>query len=210
VANGSGAVIGMATTASSGAGTVIMAVQNSQVGGGSGSSQALQDQVNSLSNTVNGIKAGLVGYDGQPVDFSNMQVGALHINLDTFAEGGLTVGGPAEFKGSALFDQLVTFGAPVDFNEEVHFNGNANFNNNTGGYAIINAGRTAVHVSFGKPYAQAPIISLTRGDNSSASYHYENVTATGFDIVLDQINAQDVHLSWLALSVMGANTFVQQ
>jgi hypothetical protein len=210
VANGSGSVIGMATTASSGTGAVIMAVQNSQVGGGSGSSQALQDQVNSLSSTVDGIKAGLTGYNGQPIDFGNMQIGALHINLDTIAEGGLTVGGPAEFKGTSLFDQLVTFGAPVDFNDETHFNGNANFNNNTGGYAVINAGRTAVHVSFAKAYAQAPIISLTAGDSNGATFHYSNVTANGFDIVLDQPNLQDVHISWLALSVMGANTFVQQ
>ncbi|MDB5169532.1 MAG: hypothetical protein JWO41_888, partial [Candidatus Saccharibacteria bacterium] len=212
VASGSGPIIGMATTAYSGSGqgTVIMAVQNSQTGGGSGSSQALQDQVNTLGSSVDQIKAGLTGADGQPVDFNNLKIGALHINLDTIAEGGLTVGGPAEFKGNALFDQLVTFGAPVDFNDEVHFNGNANFNNNTGGYAVINAGRTAVHVAFTKAYAQAPIVSLTAGDSSGAVYHYSNVTANGFDIVLDHAYVTDVHISWLALSVMGANTFIQQ
>jgi fibronectin-binding autotransporter adhesin len=213
VATGSGPIIGIATTSfnGSGQGTVIMAVQNSQTGqGGTTNDPALQNQVNALSSSVDQIKAGLTGADGQPVNFQNLQLGALHINLDTIADGGLTVGGVAEFKGTALFDQLVTFGAPVDFNDEVHFNGNANFNNNTGGYAVINAGRTSVHVVFAKPYAQAPIISLTKGDTTISTYHYQNVTTTGFDIVLDQVNTQDVHLSWLALSVIGANTFVQQ
>ena len=212
VASGSGPIIGVATTSFSGSGqgTVIMAVQNSQTGQGGSTDPALQNQVNALSSSVDQIKAGLTGADGQPVNFKNLQLGALHISLDTIADGGLTVGGAAEFKGTALFDQLVTFGAPVDFNQEVHFNGNANFNNNTGGYAVINAGRTSVHVVFSKPYAQAPIVSLTKGDTTISTYHYENVTTTGFDIVLDQVNGQDVHLSWLALSVIGANTFVQQ
>jgi excisionase family DNA binding protein len=212
VANGSGPIIGLATTAFSGTGqgSVVMAVQNSQAGGGSGSSQALQDQVNNLSSNVDQIKAGLVGADGQPINFGNLQVGAVHISMDTIADGGLTVGGAAEFKGTALFDQLVTFGAPVDFNNDVKFNGNTSFNNNAGGYAVINAGRTVVHVGFGKPYAQAPVISLTSGDNTGASYHYENVTATGFDIVLNSVSTSDAHISWLALSINGANTFVQQ
>ena len=212
VANGSGPIIGVATTSFSGTGqgSVIMAVQNSQAGGSGSSDPALQNQVNALSTSVDQIKAGLVGADGQPVNFGNLQLGALHIGLDTIADGGLTVGGDAEFKGTALFDQLVTFGAPVNFKDDVTFNGNASFNNNTGGYAVINAGRTSVHVVFTKAYATAPIISLTKGDATIGSYHYENVTATGFDIVLDQVNTQNVHLSWLAVSINGANTFVQQ
>jgi len=177
----------------------------------------LQDKVNELSDQVAQLQAsggtggaGLTDASGQPVDFSNLNVGALHISLDTFAEGGLTVNGSAEFKGDALFDSLVTFGAPVDFNNDVNFHGNVNFNSNTGGYAQINAGKTRVHVSFATPYSQPPVISLTSGDSSSAQYHYENVTAGGFDIVLDHTMPQDVHLSWLAISISGANTFIQQ
>ncbi len=137
---------------------------------------------------------------GTNIDLSNLTVGALTVDLNLLANSGLTVMGNAHFAGNALFDQLVTFGGNVSFG------GTATFNNDTAGYAVISSGNQVVHVEFTKPYAQPPVITISLGGGKFASYSYDNVTANGFDIVLENPATQELKFSWTATSVHDVRT----
>lgn len=134
------------------------------------------------------------------IDLNNLTVGALTVDLNLLANSGLTVMGNAHFAGNALFDQLVTFGGSV------MFNGTATFNNDAAGYAVISAGNQTVHVEFTGPYTQPPVITVSLGGGRFASYSYDNVTANGFDIVLENPTSQELRFSWTATSINNVRT----
>jgi len=129
--------------------------------------------------------------------------------MDMITDGGLQVSGPALFKGDTIFEKLVTFGDSVLFNGGVKFKETVTFNSNAGGYAVITSGKQKVHVTFSKPFAEDPIITVSLGGGKFAQYSYDNVTTTGFDIVLESSAAQDLRFSWTATSVENPNTFTE-
>jgi hypothetical protein len=89
----------------------------------------------------------------------------------------------------------------VVFAGDVEFQGGVSFSNNTGGFAKVVTGQQTVHVSFSKPFKQMPIVSLSLSDGKFAQYSYSNVTADGFDIVLNLPASEDLQFSWIALDV---------
>ncbi len=139
----------------------------------------------------------------------NAELSTLSVDGDTLLDGGLTVEGDAQFNGKSVFDGSVTFGAAVTFEGPVTFDGQTHFNSNTGGYATIHAGQSSVHVSFAHAYDSAPIVSATLGNGNFAQYSTNNVTASGFDIVLNQPATSSLKFSWLALSVTNPTTSSQ-
>jgi excisionase family DNA binding protein len=142
-------------------------------------------------------------------NFKELSADSLRLTMDMITDGGLQVSGPALFKGDTIFEKLVTFGDSVLFNGGVKFKETVTFNSNAGGYAVITSGKQKVHVTFSKPFAEDPIITVSLGGGKFAQYSYDNVTTTGFDIVLESSAAQDLRFSWTATSVENPNTFTE-
>jgi hypothetical protein len=171
---------------------------------------ALKGQVNDLEGRVANLEnSGLTNENGDAVYIENLTVGQMTINMDLFTRGLLTVSGNANFQAEAFFQELVTFGNNVVFTRDVQFQDTVSFSNNTGGYALINPGQQTVHVSFTKPFAQIPIVSVSLTDGKFAQYSYKNVTTEGFDIVLNLPATEQLQFSWIALSVTNPNTVSQ-
>ena len=141
--------------------------------------------------------------------FTQLNAESLHLSLDLLTDGGLTVNGSALFKGSTMFEKLVTFGDSVLFNGDVKFKNTVTFNNNAGGYAVINPGNQTVHITFSAPYSQSPLVMVSLGGGKFANFSYDNVTASGFDIVLEAPATQELRFSWTATSIDNATTFTQ-
>ncbi len=212
-ATAAGPTIGIAAAGFSGAGEgrIAMAVNGSSLPAGFSSDvTVLKDRLNTLEEQVLSLQNTGVTQNGQAIDLANLSVGKLNVTLDLFTEGALVVSGSAEFRGTAFFDQLVTFGDSLLVKGDAQFEGTVTFNNDTAGYAVINTGRTSVHVSFSKPYARTPLVTVSLGGGKFARYSYNNVTETGFEIVLESTAAEAMQFSWTALSVNNANTFIQQ
>ncbi len=207
-----GSTIGVATSGFSGSGQgqiTMSASNNSSSLAGLGDLNSLENKVSDLEEQVQTIQNGLQTNGGQNIDLTNLTIGRATITLDMLVEGALIVNGPAEFKGSTIFDSIVTFGDSIMVNGDLSVKGTATFNNNAGGYAVISAGKQSVHVSFTKPYATPPIVNISLGGGQFAQYAYNNVTETGFDIVLAIPASSNLQFTWTAMSINSANTFVQ-
>jgi len=145
-------------------------------------------------------------------------------NGNLTAMAGLTVGGPVQFQGPAMFKALAEFVDKVVFHNDVEFDGHATFNQDTAGYAIVKTGNDNVVVTFAQEYAQPPVVnasvSLQQIQNdevrkasedllliTNANYIITNVTTTGFEIKVAQKALSDIPFSWTAIAVKDAKTF---
>ncbi|MEO7364653.1 MAG: tail fiber domain-containing protein [Candidatus Saccharimonadales bacterium] len=161
----------------------------------------LQMDINDLKTRVTALEtnqssgSGLKDYDGNPVDFTNLSVGNQVVNLDLIVNGAMIV------NGNATFAQAARFIGDATFDGNITANGSLTLSNNSAGYAIIHTGQSIVSVKFSKPYATAPIITVSLGNGQFATYSYTNVTATGFDIIMPTTSAQDYQFSWTATAV---------
>jgi excisionase family DNA binding protein len=133
--------------------------------------------------------------DGQDIDLSNLEVGALRVELDLIAQGAMVVEGPVTFKEAAKFLSDVSIAG------DVTVQGNATFKDNTAGYASIAAGQTSAFVSFSSPHPKTPIVTVSLGDGGFARYSYRNVTPSGFEIVLQEPAEEQLNFSWTAVNV---------
>jgi len=172
-----------------------------------GAIDGLQQQIDSLDSRVSVLESaqqsggtGLVDANGNPVNFNDVAVGDLTVNLDLVVNGSLTI------NGNATFAQATRFLGDTTFEGNVTANGSLTLSNNSAGYALIHTGQSKVHVTFSKPYSAAPIITVSLGNGQFASYSYTNVTASGFDIILPAPATQDYSFSWTATAV--SNPFV--
>ena len=137
---------------------------------------------------------------------------------------GLTVGGPAEFQGPAIFKAMAQFIDKVIFRNNVEFAGQVTFNQDTAGYAIIKEGNDNVIVNFAQEYTNVPVvnasISLQQIEDSKIRKASEdllllsdvrfiitNVTTKGFEIKIPEKTILDIPFSWTAISVNDAKTF---
>ncbi len=137
--------------------------------------------------------------------------------------GGLTVNGPAEFRGETLFTAFTQFIDRVIFGKDVEFAGRVTFNQDTAGYAIVKEGETDVVVTFDQEYAVTPVVnaslSLQPIENaevrrateelllvSDVRYIITHVTTTGFEIRIAEGAQMDVPFSWQAIAVKDAKT----
>jgi hypothetical protein len=211
-----GPIIGTATTSfdGNGEGTVLVSVGTSFMGGNfSAGITALQSRVDTLDQqvatlsqqaaTAQASPTGLTDANGQPVNFNDLVVGSLTVNLDLIVKGAITVNGPATFAQAVRFQGDTVFDGDVTANQHVTFGSDA------AGYATVHAGQTKVHVSFKKPYGNAPIITVSLGNGQFATYSYSSVAADGFDIVLQAPASQELQFSWTATPVTSAVTSEQ-
>lgn len=140
------------------------------------------------------------------VDLSSVTIQNGSVVFDFKVNGGLTVGGPSEFRGNSLFAGLVTFVEKTVFNKDVQFQGRATFNADSGGYAVIKPGQREVEIRFDAAYQQTPVVSVAVKNGQFVQYAYTDLTAAGFKIVLPEVATQQIEFSWVALSVNNAKT----
>ena len=159
---------------------------------------------------------------------------AVEINADALkyfeSEGGLSVGGTAEFRGSTVFKLVTKFLGKVLFREKVEFLKNVSFergfdvkgypifSEDTAGYSTIKKGEQSVDIKFKKEYKYTPVVtvslSVARYDNpevraaaedllliSDVKYVVTNVTTRGFEIKMDRQADSDIPFSWHALAI---------
>jgi len=143
-------------------------------------------------------------------------------------QGGLIVGGPAEFNNDTIFNSLASFISKVIFKGDAFFEGRPTFNSDTAGFAVIKKDADNAEVVFDKEYATTPIITVNmtfdpvkladgqledskvlqkRVADSNYSYFIVNRTTKGFTIVLNKNASEDLTFSWIALSVKDAKRF---
>jgi hypothetical protein len=140
------------------------------------------------------------------VDLSSVTIQNGSVVFDFKVNGGLTVGGPSEFRGNTLFAGLVTFVEKTVFNKDVQFQGRATFNADSGGYAVIKPGQREVEIRFDAAYQQTPVVSVAVKNGQFVQYAYTDLTPVGFKIVLPEVTTQQIEFSWVALSVNNAKT----
>lgn len=165
------------------------------------------------------------------VEFSNLKVQTaevvlnLNVNGTITSNGGLVVGGPAQFKAETTFQKLATFIDRVVFKQAVIFENHATFGKDAGGIAIIKPGANKVEVKFQTPYEQNPIVNAnfeledsklpdgtidsvetkqTRLLEGEYSYAIGRVTERGFTIILNKPATEDIQFHWVATSVQDA------
>ncbi len=117
---------------------------------------------------------------------------------------GLTIGGDTVFQGKTTFQKLVLFMERSVFKNDVEFDGTPTFNNNSGGFATIKKGEDSVQVTFSKPFATPPIVTVSIKNGQFVDYAYKDLTEKGFTIVLKDKATADIEFAWNALSVKDA------
>lgn len=151
-------------------------------------------------------------------------------------QGALSVGGPSEFQGPAMFRAIAEFIEKTVFRGETEFEKTARFqkgmevsgymvlDRDSAGYAVIKKGTQSVTINFAKEYGAAPVVnvnlSLQQFDDpevkaaaedlllvSDVKYIITNVTAKGFEIKMDRAADSDIPFSWQAVAVKDPKTF---
>lgn len=140
------------------------------------------------------------------IDLNNLVVQKATISLDLGVGGGLSVGGPAEFRGNTVFYRLVTFVEKTVFKNDISFEGRVQFNNDTAGYAVINPGQNQARVTFSKPNVIPPIVTVSVKNGQFAQYSYKDLSSQGFTIVTQQQAVEPIEFSWIALDVTSPKT----
>lgn len=130
----------------------------------------------------------------------------LKVDGQLFANGGLKVYGPAEFRGNAMFYKVVTFMEKTVFNEDVSFVGRATFNNDAGGFAIIKKDKAEIEVKFEKPFEDVPIVTVNARDGQFVTYTYKDLDKNSFKIILKDPADKDTTFAWTALSIKEARS----
>jgi hypothetical protein len=143
---------------------------------------------------------------------------------DAESDGGLIVGGTAQFNGLAIFNKVAQFFDKVIFGKEVEFAGGVLFNQDTAGYALVQEGSDSVRISFEKEYAAVPVINASLSLQqiqdeevrkaaeelllvSDVKFIITNVTAKGFEIRTSQNALSDIPFAWQAMAVKDAKIF---
>ncbi len=80
------------------------------------------------------------------------------------------------------------------------------FNKDAGGFAIIHPGQQEVEIKFEKPYAQPPVINLTRKNGIFVNYAYKDLKPESFKIVLEEPATESIEFAWSALQVKDVKT----
>ena len=153
------------------------------------------------------------------------------------ADGGLEVASVTMFNGGLQVDSIRAIGDLLSFNSDVEFFGTPYFTSDTAGFAVVKAGAQSVDVTFGREYLAQPIVSASisfeqdvdqtslsesareelRNNAVAAAQQFlsdptafviTNKSKFGFTIVLNKPATQDIKLSWTALAVKNASTFM--
>lgn len=98
-----------------------------------------------------------------------------------------------------VFTAAAKFTAPVQFLAKVRFGGPIEVSAQTAGEVVIPAGATKVAMVFATSYSEPPRVWITPQGQLQGSVWVENVTSAGFEVVLQQAQANELRLNWLAL-----------
>ena len=151
---------------------------------------------------------------------AGLEIGDLK-NLES--DGGLVVGGRAEFKGLTFFQSVAEFFDKVIFHKSVEFAGETIFNKDTAGYAVIGDGQDTVKIDFENAYSNPPVVNASislqqiKDDDvrkateellltSDVKYIITNVTEKSFEIKIGQKAIGDIPFAWQAIAVKDAKT----
>ncbi|OGE26894.1 hypothetical protein A3H81_02135 [Candidatus Daviesbacteria bacterium RIFCSPLOWO2_02_FULL_38_18] len=133
-------------------------------------------------------------------------------------DGGITIGGSAEFKGQSLFAKIVEFVSDVILKGNVTFMGRVFLPKDSVGTAVVQAGADSVTVPFGTNYASAPTVNVTptmySGNDGAGNsiltgdvrFVVQGLSGSGFTIKLNKAAPADMVFSWTALA-SGGNQF---
>jgi uncharacterized delta-60 repeat protein len=111
-------------------------------------------------------------------------------------------------QGGHMFDRIVV-AEDSWFKGRIRVDGYVIFNKDTVGQAIILEGDSVVRVEFEQEYEHPAVIQLTKSGFSSVKYLYvDNVTTTGFDILIDPVQTRDITINWFAFAVHRGNVFL--
>jgi uncharacterized delta-60 repeat protein len=111
-------------------------------------------------------------------------------------------------QGGHMFDRIVV-AQDSWFKGRIRVDGYVIFNKDTVGQAIILEGDSVVRVEFEQEYEFAPIVSLTQAGFAGIDNLYvDNITTTGFDIVISPIQSADVTVNWFVFAVHRGNVFL--
>ncbi len=142
---------------------------------------------------INGVKHTKISVFFESFDKSNMQSSVAGTSLQG-GESNLEVVDLAV--GSAVFEGNVTVMGHVMLNRD------------SVGQALILTGENRVQVAFEVPYDQLPIVTVTPYGAKRMDYGVENVSLTGFDIVIDPVQYTDTVFNWHAFGNREAKVFV--
>ena len=137
------------------------------------------------------------------------------------ADGGLTVGGPAEFKAQSVFAAVTEFLSNVIFKGDTSFIGRIFLPRDSVGQAVIKAGSDSVSVSFARGYDSTPSVSVTptmyAGNDGAGNailsgdvrFVVQGLSGSGFTIRLNKAAPADMVFSWTALAQSNSFTSTQ-
>ena len=109
-----------------------------------------------------------------------------------------------------IFQKIVRFVTNVFFGGNVTFGGQLTLPNNMAGEATITKYTSSVDITFDRPFATVPVItiSLIQKESTASSFLAEgfnavvgSITRGGFSITLDTLAIRDYTYNWIALSV---------
>ncbi len=172
---------------------------------------ALLDAYNSKDATASSAQVAGVTTSTQPAIDTNVLV---KLNAD----GGITIGGSAEFKGQSLFASIVEFVSNVVLKGDVSFIGRVFLPKDSVGTAVVKAGADSVTVSFARGYDSAPTVNVTptmySGNDGAGNslltgdvrFVVQGLSGSGFTIKLSKAAPADLVFSWTALA-QGGNQF---
>ncbi|OQB19796.1 MAG: hypothetical protein BWY14_00169 [Parcubacteria group bacterium ADurb.Bin192] len=147
----------------------------------------------SVTTEIDGVKHKKISVFFESFDKSNMQSSVAGTSL----QGGDTNLEVVDLAVSnAIFEGNVTVMGHVTLSRDAV------------GQAMILTGEDRVTVSFEVPYDELPIVTVTPFGAKRMDYGVENVSLTGFDIVIDPIQYQDIIFNWHAFGNREAKVFV--
>ncbi|GEM_PF-1079654 len=146
-----------------------------------------------VTSEINGVKHKKISVFFESFDKSNMHSSIAGTSLQG---GGSNLEVTDLAVGSAVFEGNVTIMNHVALSRDAV------------GQALILAGENKVKVSFEMPYDELPIVTVTPYGVRRMDYGVENVSLTGFDIVIDPIQYKDTIFNWHAFGNCEAKVFV--
>jgi hypothetical protein len=128
---------------------------------------------------------------------------------------GLRAGGPSTFDGTVEFKANTSFSGPAGFAEatfgrlvtflgDVVFRGRVSFDRDTAGIAIMKAGTREVRVTFARPFARTPVVTVT-GERENGGYYLQDKSTAGFTIVTKDPVSADTTFNWIAILTVDPN-----
>jgi hypothetical protein len=92
----------------------------------------------------------------------------------------------------------ITMNGDLTVNGKVYVKGTLELKGDNKGVVTVPAGQTKIHISFVKGFSDAPSVTATPKNLSKASFAVQNESPTGFDIVIDTAQNEDLLFNYQA------------